>query len=225
MDLADIKLTLKEYFADRQVQTYLEQLSPPTVEKATVYKSVAAPPPRQEEVHSADEGSGLMSLWRNLFAGEKSAVTSASAGAVERELVNMSAIGNNRLSTVTIERSRAGGSASGSKSPGHKPAARGDRRQFQRGKSLSLPLQPKKTRAVPPSVMQKVRGKVHHQTRRKKRRPETLWKGWLFILGLIFGVGAISYLGMKLFLTPSNKIANKSQLAVALDRPVVEIHS
>jgi len=228
MDLVETQLTLKEYFADRQVQTYLEQLSQPKVTKASV-KPIAAPAKPIAKVGLTSEGSNIMSLWRNLFAGEKSQTASAqSLAAGERELVSVAAVGEaNRLSTATINRHKTSKSATASKAhrgkQGSNNGSNKSRHQFHSQKSLSLPLQPKKTRAVPPSVMQKVRGQARQQGRKRKRSPETIWKGWLFIFGLIFGVGAIAYLGTKLFLTPSNRVAQSAQLAIALDRPAVDI--
>lgn len=229
MDLADAPLTLKEYFADPQVQAYLEQLAPPTEVKATVRPVAAVAKPAAQQAQSADASSGLMSLWRNLFAVEKSAqTTSATSATAERELISMATVGDSyRLSTATIERNKAGNSSTGSnvsKFHRSKPGSQSDRHKSDFGKSLSLPLQSKQARAIPASVIQKARSKANHQRgRKKKRSPETIWKGWLFIFGLILGVGAVGYLGTKLFLTPSNKVANEEQLAIALDRPAVEI--
>lgn len=221
-DLGSMELTLKEYFADRQVQTYLEELAQPTAAKAE--KKVVAPPKSTSESLAGEADSGIMSLWRNLFSGEKSvSVDSAHDTAAKRELVSMTAAGQRqKLSTATIERNQTGVFAANSKPHHAQYSPQGNYPQSRSGKSLSLPLQPKRTRAVPQSVMQKVKGNHQRKRHKKKRSPETIWKGWLFIFGLIFGVFSIGYLGTKLFLSPSNKFA-EGQPAIALDRPSVEI--
>ena len=221
-DLSTAELTLKEYFADRQVQTYLEELAQPTVAKTD---RVIAPEPASKGLAQETEDSGIMSLWRNLFSGEKSATVNPahSVPSAKRELVNIAAVGSRqKSSTATIERNQTGIFSAGSKPQRSQHSPKGNHPQSRLGKSLSLPLQPKKTRAIPQSVMQKTQGNHQRKRHKKKRSPETIWKGWLFIFGLIFGVFSIGYLGTKLLLSPSNKVA-EAQLAIALDRPSVEI--
>ena len=219
-DLLATELTLKDYFADPEVQAYLEELS----QLALPRVATEAPLPKPAENVEAQADSSIMALWRNLFSPEKSASVGSSNSvrtSIERELVGTTVGGKKRSSTATIERNQTGVFTSS-----HQPhrAKYQSRNQFRSPrKSISLPLQPKKTRAVPASVMQKARGQVNYRGRKNKRSPETLLKGWLFIFGLIFGVGAIGYLVTKLFLSPSNQVAQQTQLAIAINEPSVEI--
>ena len=89
--------------------------------------------------------------------------------------------------------------------------------------SLSLPLEPRK-RAVPASVMYKAQGQAKQKKMAGKRKidPATRMKGWLFILGLIFGVGAIGFMATKLFLNPSQQNA-KARIAIAISDPAIEL--
>jgi curved DNA-binding protein CbpA len=234
-DLSTTELTLKEYFADRQVQAYLEELSTATMDKATVKQAVVKKAQQQIVSTSKAEGktanSGIMSLWRNFFSAEKSTLdrtNSKSTATLNREMAEGSSFDDQRsFTTATIERypdfpASGLNSASASAQNAHSK------------KSLSLPLQPKQTRAVPESVMQKAQGKAkiikgkkgksrQNSGQKKKRSPETIWKGWLFIASLVLGVGTISYLGAKLFLSPPSTAVKEGQLAIALNQPSVTI--
>ena len=221
-DLSGDLLTLKEYFADPQVQSYLEELTANTL----VAEHANGKSARQNSASESSAQGGIMSLWRSFFPKQQSTSVRparASATVNSAELVGASSEvyegkmpSASSTSTVTLERN----AASEAPQPNRHFAPRGNRPPSK--KSLSLPLQPKTT-AVPESVMRKVRekptGKVKH--RRKKRSKATLWKGWLFIIGLIFGVGTISHLAMKLFLSPERQPGN--QLAIALSEPAIEI--
>ena len=222
-DLSATELTLKEYFADREVQIYLEQLSQPALTEVET-EPVAAPPEPVENI-AEEADSGIMNLWRNLFSGEKSTSVGSSntarAASANRELVGMTAVREKRSSTATIERNQTGVFSARPKSHQAKQQSQGNHHQPDSRKSLSLPLHPKKARAVPASVMRKAKGQPNRS--RKKRSSEVIWKGRLFVLGLIFGASAIGYLGTKLFLFPSNRVAKEAQLAIALDQPSVEI--
>ena len=211
-------MTLKGYFADPQVQTYLEELAPPAPTKV-VKNKIQTKPAVQKITAKNTRTTGIMSLWRNMFLEEKSsAVASSKPATVQTEMAGGTTFTHERgMSTATIERSTVSPTKR-SAVPNH--ASR--QPPSGSGKSLSLPLQPKH-RAVPPSVIQ--RSNNHHPKahRRRKRSPETLWKGWLFIIGLILGVGTIANLGMKLFLSSPKQTADRIQLAIALERPAVEI--
>lgn len=236
-DLSATELTLKEYFADRQVQTYLEELSTATVGEAAVKKAVVQQAQQQLVPNRKAEGeianSGLMSLWRNFFSGEKSTVSGAnSVAAAQREMNGETSFSDPKgLATATLERNQQLPFSGSKSSSGSMPPQNAHRPKPPSGKSLSLPLQPKQTRAVPESVMQKAQGKAkvskgkgkQKSGQKKKRSPEAIWKGWLFIASLILGVGTIGYLGAKLFLSPPRTTVKEGELAIALNQPSVTI--
>ncbi|MEO0927430.1 MAG: IMS domain-containing protein [Cyanobacteria bacterium J06643_13] len=223
-DLATTQLTLKEYFAEPQVQTYLEELAPPTAAKIKAKPTVSHAQSAVTEVSTTSTDSGIMSLWRNMFAREKltSASSSRSATSLPRERDDTAdRVPPQATATATIERHYAA-AASGAK---YASATSSNLRQSHSHRSISLPLQPRKARAVPPSVIRKAEAKANRRSasRSRKRRPGTMWKGWLFVASLILGVGTVGYYGTKLLLFPSSKTADKAQLAIALDRPSVEM--
>ncbi|MEM8721835.1 MAG: IMS domain-containing protein [Cyanobacteria bacterium P01_G01_bin.39] len=219
-DLSSIELTLKEYFADPEVQSFLEELSLPTLKEANNIQSTPAADSTLDSTH-VEEPAGLMSLWRNIFPTEKPQLVEpgslSRATANSRELVGASIGNSGSASTATIERNQsqaiAGNSRISSKRPPNSP----------RPKSLTLPLQPREERAVPPAVMAKARAARNQAPRRKKRSAATLVQGWLFVFGLIFGVGALGFVVTKLFLSPRPQIATQPQLAIAISNPAVTI--
>ena len=102
VDLVDIKLTLKEYFADKEVQAYLNQLAPSTVLVVAETASVpsTAPTSRQQKVvESKGDGIGVLSRWRSIFTENNSAKTVVSANQVIQNTAQAS-----HSATATIER-------------------------------------------------------------------------------------------------------------------------
>jgi curved DNA-binding protein CbpA len=227
-DLSATELTLKEYFAEQQVQAYLEELAPPTMAEATVDPDAVSQQTVQKTKAKAETANlGIMSLWRNMFSGEKSTVSAAPIASSQNEMEVASRINHKGLSTVTIEREQTN-PLSGSKSPVTPTLAQNTHPQSPQSpskKSLSLPLETQNSRAVPESVIQKAQKKARDKKagNKKKRSSKTIWRGWLLIVGLIFGVGTIGYLGMKLFLSPPNQTVSEAELAIALNQASVEI--
>lgn len=229
-DLLATELTLEEYFADQQVQAYLEQLAPPTI------------PPTTKDQESASQTAGagqnskdqaeranlnIMSLWRNMFSKEKSTVDASRVAFGSKEMAGANGSEYKGSSTVTIERHQIT-TPSGSKplSLSTPISVQKTHHQSSPRKSLSLPLETENTRAVPESVIRKAQKKAKAKkagNKRKKRSPETIWRGSLFMISLILGIGTIGYCGMKLFLSPANKTASEAELAIALNQPSVKI--
>jgi hypothetical protein len=222
-DLLATELTLKEYFADRQVQAFLEQLAPPTIAQTTGDQESASQAAGQNNKAKAERGNlNIISLWRNIFSKEKSTVSASRVAFAQKEMVETNASEYKGSSTATIERDRVANSSE------LKPEipVHNTHHQSSPKKSLSLPLEKESTRAVPAAVILKAQKQARRKkarNKRKKRSPETIWRGWLFIISLIFGIGTIGYCGMKLFLSPANKTASEAELAIALNQPSVKL--
>jgi hypothetical protein len=251
-DLANSELTLKEYFADPLVQAYLEELTLPTMAEMVENPAVVQPQTVLSSVAEKEtSNSRVMSLWRNIFSSEKpKAKTKAKAKAkttvtqvhslnsVAREQEGSPRINEQKgSSTATIERHSAitDTTSSGLKFPlesvtvSHNQQNEPHKKPRPR-KSLSLPLEPKQTRAVPESVMSKAQATTKKNTKkkapgnkRKKRGSQAIWQGWLFVASLILGVGTLSYFCAKLMLSPPSKTAQSEQLAISLHQPSVKI--
>ncbi len=78
VDLIDTKLTLKEYFANREVQAYLNELISATA-TATVQSStpIASANASQENDISQGDNITILSRWRNLFSASKTDSTAS----------------------------------------------------------------------------------------------------------------------------------------------------
>ena len=237
VDLDSVDLTLKEYFADREVQEYLNKLTPSTVLVTAETTSVAPTITKsaEGEINSPTNGIGILSRWRSIFNEKTKSETVVSAN----QVIQMSKL--NSSGTATLERNfkRSGNAtkATGKTSKStakyrqttpHNPQQKkppSSPNKSRQPQPISFPLEPK-TRAVPASVMYKAQGKAKRQTTSKKNKKKvnsaTRIKGWLFILGLIFGVGAIGFMATKLFLSPRQQMA-KAQLAIAISNPAIEL--
>ncbi|MGF1587848.1 MAG: IMS domain-containing protein [Pleurocapsa sp.] len=230
-DLAATQLTLKEYFSDRQVQEFLEELAPPTTFARATSTASEQPESTVASSHrSKTAKKGIISLWRNLFSTAKPAsakARSANKAVPERRELVGAAVTNGSIATATIERNDHL-VAPARKSPDytavgstHHTASKNHRAK----KSPSLPLQSQaQTRAVPPAVMQKAEATAKRRVAPpKKRSPATLWQGWLLMMGLVVGVGTLGFIATKLLLSPSVKTANQAQLTIAVDQPAIEL--
>ena len=239
-DLLTCQLTLKEYFADPQVQLYLEDLTPGALEMNSSSSKAVKHKSQLQESQSKIEG-GIKSLWRNLFSPAKPALaqtnSSNSARIPAKEVVTTARARTSysvktrteptepsiAASIATIEREPVVASTQqvnrGSVAPG-----KIYQQNLRPKKSLSLPLQPT-NRAVRASAATKVPRKsvARPGSRRKKRSRATLWKGWLFIFSLILGAGTISHAAIRLFLSPNFKTANQTQLAIAVSQPAIQL--
>ncbi|WP_319423156.1 IMS domain-containing protein [Pleurocapsa sp. FMAR1] len=225
-DLANISLTIREYFADQEVQAYLEELAPPALLSKMPNASFNSH--QQDTANNQKNKSvnnvGFFSRWRNLLAFEKTSTTASNkVSQPERELITVtvgtsttSAPQNNHAASKTNSKPRFRQTVpQNSTQVNYSPPAT--------AKSPSLPLQHQQ-RAVPPEVIQKAQGKARQKriARKKKLSSATVRKGRLFILGLILGTGTLAFVAMKLFLNPA-KNANQASLATAISQPMVEL--
>jgi hypothetical protein len=234
-DLSVTELTLKEYFADQQVQAYLEQLAPPTIAQTTGnQESVTQAAGQNSKAKAETANLKIMSLWRNIFSKEKSTekstVGASHVAFAQQEMTAARGNEHKGSATATIERERHQATTSSGFNSLSRPApisAQNTHHQSKSSprKSLALPLDPKNARAVPESVIQRTQKKARDKKsgNKKKRSPETIWRGWLLIISFILGIGTISYLGMKLLISSPNKTASEAELAIALNQPSVEI--
>jgi curved DNA-binding protein CbpA len=218
------KLTLKEYFGDRQVQNYLEQIDVPAPAKVEAQAKADTSKLQQKQIPQPEVAvTGIKSVWRSLFPIQKPTPAKAKRS---RAAAQISTGTKTSSGTATIERDypNVSGNRSRSSYNSKVSATPNSKNPRQAAKSLLLPLEPEKTRAVPTSVIQKTQGiSKKRVSRKKKPNKATFFKGWLFILGLFLGPGAIVFLTIKLLLSPNVRTANNAQLAVALNRPAVEL--
>ena len=246
VDLVESKLTLKEYFADREVQAYLNELVPATRSsmKTTASKTPSTARSTASQNSSTATGVGILSRWRNLFSPAKTpSVKVASSNQISQtapQLISAGIIADAANATALESNPKSATSTTRAKSRS-KPKSRSSKSRHRRAapsqpklhskkpvqpkpKPLSLPLE-SRHRAVPPSVVRKAQGQLKQKKAagKKKLNSATLVKGWLFIFGLIFGVGTLGFMTTKIFLNPTQKTATKGQLAIAISQPTVEL--
>lgn len=231
-DLSGTRVTLKEYFADRQVQACLDELAPPKIDAVSTSDRKAV----QHSLHQDRTKIKVRGFWHkclNLFSSEAASAkvkNTAKVPRAERELVRIANSGN-LSQNVSSSATTTGGDRSSHSA--HKqrvyrttivPSSNLHQHQQHIRTSPSLPLQPKaKTRAVPSEVIEKAQKAKRKRLSKRKRGKATLLQGWLFIFGLILGVGSLGYIATKLFLFPSPQNVNRAQLAIAISQPAVEI--
>ena len=229
-DLSTTGLTLKEYFADRQVQIYLEELAATT--PGTTAVAPQPVPAHSRSKHQPENGTRILSRWRKLFATQKPAASSSQKAVAARRKSLSQGNGNGahpeRSKTTTIIEGDRHRPASKPQKPVYRTAIKPAPQRSHPNrppvkKSPSLPLQPPaKTRAVPPSVMQKAQaanrrgaGKSASASHRRSR---------LLYLGLIVGGGVLGWMAIeRLFIAPGVRTANETQLAIAITQPTVKL--
>ena len=227
-DLSTTRLTLQEYFADRQVQIYLEELASPTPGTTTV-----APQPVKQahpsSKHQSEKGTGILSRWCKLLATQKPAAFSQKAVAARRESLSQ-ANGNGahpkRSQATTIvegDRHRAVSKAKKFSSTTIEPSPKPRQQSRPARKSPSLPLHSSdKTRAVPPSVMQKAQKAASRGMGRKTSASP--WRSRLLYLSLIVGGGVLGMMAIgRLLFAPEVRTAKGTQLAIAITQPTVKL--
>lgn len=235
-DLTDIRLTLKEYFADSQVQKYLEDLA--FIKTSSTINFATTVPKQQNIAVSTAEPvkteEGIFSRWRKLFMSEKEDLVSKkveSQARSERELVGAGIAVSNQLNSQQsgVKINPAKTYQKKQKPKYRQTVVKNSSTNFRYPhasptKSLSLPLETK-NRAVPPSVIQKAQGKARQKrvARKRKLSAATRRKGWFFILSLLLGTSMVGFMAMRLFLTPKNKIAHQDELAVSISQATVEL--
>jgi hypothetical protein len=222
-DLANCKLTLKEYFGDRQVQSYLEQLSLPSS--------------KQHQVSSASVKSPATTKTKskrnNLFAWGKKPIAEASTTTVssytsvpEKELVGVG-VGQNASATSTIASNNNWNTVSFSQ--GNQRASTANYGQLETKKSYHpsyVPSQKRPLKSPSPSGIKQVKrqrkGHLRHSSKRKN--PYLfLVQRLLFLLGLIFGVGTLGFVLTKYLLEgPTIQLAEGEQLMIALNESPIK---
>lgn len=226
-DLTKTTVTLKEYFADSSVQTYLEELAPAGTTAMPAAPAVTQPEPKST-VRGEHKSAGILSRWRNRFSGQKqklpAPVQSTDAARSDQELVSAS-IATGISSTAILERNL---SSTEIHPIQHHPLTQTTTPQDSQFHSPSLPLQSRETtQAVPDLVFKKSNGNLGQKKKRvpnKKRSKSSLWKGWLFLAGLVFGLGTTGFVLMKLFLNPPFETAKQeAQLAIAINTSAVQL--
>lgn len=222
-DLELHQLTLKEYFADREVQAYLEQLS---LETVAAQKTKPQTKPKVTTPSKKKESQGFLARWRKKFTAEaqpKGKVASLSQGEV-RSIDSANA----KSATATLEPNQT--------RINHPSAKIQNLHQPQRKKySISAKSSGNNVQVFPTHKsavaaksqtigVAKKSGNSTQKTQKKPRSKSTILVGWLFLSSLVVGVGGVGFLTMKAVLAPSfPTVKREAQLTIAVDRETVKL--
>lgn len=224
-DLAHCRISLKEYFADRQVQHYLETL--PTEAEASVGAIAAAkvglrtlvePPPLPVAAAMATPenlqlvGSGSKSYGNGAGSMDHDTLIAAARARIASRTGNTSTLEGDRPLSGTVstaERvSPADAGAVAGASPPRPPGSRARNELSQTGDSATV---------MPPRKL----GDRPHRTRSTSRPP-----GWLLPAGALLGIILLGALAAWLIraLQPSAQTASSNEpLLIQLDKPLLEL--
>ncbi|BAU62792.1 heat shock protein DnaJ domain protein [Stanieria sp. NIES-3757] len=214
-ELASRGITLREYFADPQVQAYLEQL--PTI-TAQASSSLS-------ETNLAFEQTkrqGFLGLGKKSPASTPATVNYHEPG-VNDNLVSMNTRTSN-TSVATLEpqgKSQVASHTSNVSSLKTKipNSAKSPQKPNYRGKKSQIPAHP--GRRFPQSSPRSVK-KFNH----KSFLP--ILKGGILIIGLVLGVGSLGFLLTRILLSPSVKqtsAVKTEYLAISLNKSILELPS
>ena len=211
-DLAKCKLTLKEYFADREVQNYLERLYPSTEQQSAHQKSKEQ---RKEE--------SLRSRFFNWRKRQTAKQTKATEKVDEypliqaKELVSVGA-GKRNGSTTTLPRINSNEPAISSKRP---VSSIDDRVRNQHTYAYSS------GNALPQNQAQKnIRPYRRSPVRRSKNSSflSPPVRRTLFLLAMIWGIGILAFVVAKNILnSPGKQTSQLENLGISLNESLLDL--
>lgn len=215
-DLTNSQTTLKQYFADRDVQSYLERLVPATTIISTP-ASLATETANRPSTTTKTKRQGLFGLAKKgaRVVAQSTVGHSALKSSPARELVN-SGVTNGRLSnprTTNLESSRI-------------PSGL-DRDRVVRGNLSGAKISTSRNASNKHPVALRVRKKpLKRQSinRHSQLNPIAIWSiRILFLFGLIVGLSSLGYVITKLLLERHNSSlkstkTEESELTISIDR-------
>jgi hypothetical protein len=213
-DLAGRAVALREYFAERQVQTYLEQL--PTLE-STLTNSL----PEQNINLSDSKRQGFLS-WGKKNRSTQPTANNYSAMGVADTSVEIGG-GDGKTSVATLERNNNGrvtkNSHTGDSSSPYQVhiPEKSAKIPYYRGKDPKKPV---------PNPRRPKKSSSHQSRKRKNKSFLPIVKGGILLIGLVLGVGSLGFLLTRILLTPSLKQASQSEteyLAISLNQSLLEL--
>ncbi|WP_036480294.1 ARC6/PARC6 family protein [Myxosarcina sp. GI1] len=222
-DLARLPVTLNEYFADPQVQADLEEIDS-AIASSEETKTTSQPTAANAEL--SPKYGRFFSRWRKqLRAKIKSAPASASpktnpdvaAGAAKVPVISSKVKAGKSSKQKSVTRVAASGSQNGRVS--NSPSTTATKTKVA---NIGSPTAPHLESFVVKKTNSSRCGSGKY--RGKAFNPVLLRLGLL--LGLIFGIGTLSFAAMKLFLARSSQTAateTESQLFITIDRPLFEL--
>lgn len=233
-DLAHSPITLQAYFDDPQVLSYLEQLAPEASNETTQAdpkgQSTSSKIPSRRARFFSRWGKKLTDKVRGSSLPRQRDVTKSRRADRPSQPLATSATRVPNAANGTVKSSsntpRQGVPVSGTRI---KDRGSRNRKNENPPHSASARMRsstvPPSTVPFPDAVATKSSQPLPPRKRRDRRKPaNSTWLVLLFLLGSIFGVGALSFAAMKLFLnrTPQT-VESEPQLFISLNRSLLEL--
>jgi curved DNA-binding protein CbpA len=214
-DLIDCQLTLKEYFADREVQAYLDRLSSLQLQQQ---HSLQTPAPPMTKAKTASPKRHNFFGW-----GKKPSQSQPVA-----KVAHYSSVSQKELVGAGVNHTAGGrnNSIGQTSSTGVRPQPHPSNGNFPaKGRQRQSPPRPERMHSQPPSRLARAGNRLKHHLRkplRKKHSHSLFVKRGLLLIGLIVGVGSLGFvLTRSLLNRPTTLFSQQEQLAINLsDSPV-----
>ena len=217
-DLANCQLTLTEYFADKKVQIYLEQLYPTTKTAKSVAKSPAEKPIQKKEESKLSRFFGW-SKKQPVKSAPKTTTVAQYPLVRSQELVG-AGVAHSNGSTATLPRINYNSPSQSLSSRSPNPPAKEVNR---RGNNLSLG-HPLPEHPSPKSVSPSHRSPARKSKQKKVFSPPV--RSALLFIAMISGIGILGFVFTRIVLQPSARIAKQSEgLVIKLNEPPVQLPS
>ncbi len=210
-ELASRGVTLREYFADPQVQTYLEQL--PTMTAETI-SSI----PEANMASAQTKREGFLGLGKKSTTSKSTTVNYQEPGVNDNLVPINTRIGNTNTSVATLEPHGKGGVASPLK-PKVTNSPKSPQKPDYKRKNSHIAGHP--GRRLPKSSSRSVK-----KSNNKSFLP--ILKDAILLIGLVFGVGSLGFVLTRILLAPSVKQASTVEteyLAISLNKSLLELPS
>lgn len=216
-DLSNCQLTLKEYFADREVQVYLEQL-PILKLKQQQSLQTAAPPMTKTETVSPKRHNFFGWGKKNSRQPTSTVAHHSPVSQKEKELVSAG------VSSTAIGKSKNSGQSRGTEKQLYSSAGGNFPARGRQGQSAHRPER-QQIQSQPRSRLARAGDRLKHHLKKplkKKQARPLLVKRGLLLIGLIVGVGSLGFVLTRSLLDRSTTlVSQQDRLAINLsDSPV-----
>lgn len=215
-DLIDCQLTLKEYFADREVQAYLDRLSSLQLQQQHSLQTPA--PPMTKAKTASPKRHNFFGWGKKQFQSQPVSTVAHYSSVSQKELVGTGVNQTAGVSSNSIGQTRA-------TSVRQQPSPSTSSNFPAKGRQRQSPPRRERMHSQPPSRLARAGNHLKHHLRkplRKKHSHSLFVKRGLLLVGLIVGVGSLGFvLTRSLLNRPTTLFSQQEQLAINLsDSPV-----
>jgi curved DNA-binding protein CbpA len=214
-DLSNCQLTLKEYFADREVQVYLEQL--PLLRLKQQQSLQTAAPPMTQAKAAPPKRHNFFGWGKKQSRSQPNSTVAHSSAVSQKELVSAG------VGSTMVGKNQSIGQTKGTKRQPSYPSTNGNfppKGKYRSSTSSS-------ERQQPPSRLAQAGTHLKHHLRKplrkKPARPLLVQRG-LLLIALIIGVGSLGFvLTRSLLNRATTPVSQQEQLAVNINSSPIRV--